>query len=168
MIYPFSTFEQELKMHVQNLIMKFGSFHFAQLNTPLNATMLERHLFDMIPGAWKQLGHLEVPALIPKPIPRRKNSRKSIPPLPPVPNVAKDPSNTRRLSILFDVQPEIEPYAGKFEGRISQGEKECNWSEFHSDPETIPSAQIPCAMSKRKGVLKNIEIVSISFNCSKC
>lgn len=62
--------------------MKFGAFNYSELNTALNVTMLERHLYDQIPGAWKKLGHMDIPAPIPKPIPRCKRSnRKSLPPL---------------------------------------------------------------------------------------
>lgn len=51
--------------------MKFGSFHFADSNTPLHVDMLERHLYDMIPNAWKLLGNTMAPPPIPKQAPSK-------------------------------------------------------------------------------------------------
>ena len=36
--------------------------------TPLHCNQLERHLYDTIPNAWKELGHPVVPEPIPKPM----------------------------------------------------------------------------------------------------
>lgn len=51
--------------------MKFGSFHFADSNTPVQVDMLERHLYDMIPNAWKLLGNTMAPPPIPKQAPSK-------------------------------------------------------------------------------------------------
>ncbi|XP_031634366.1 uncharacterized protein LOC116347779 [Contarinia nasturtii] len=50
----------------KNLIFKFGSFHFGPKNGRLDVRNLERHLYEMIPGAWKQLGHEYAPKPISK------------------------------------------------------------------------------------------------------
>lgn len=55
---------------------KYGNFAPAEPNTPLNVQMFERHLFEMIPTAWKKLGKLTMPMPMPmpKPTPTRRRS----------------------------------------------------------------------------------------------
>lgn len=68
--------KQEAAIYVRNLVTEYGSFNFAEPNTKLNVQMYERHLFEMIPCAWKKLGKTCVPLSLSKPIPAR---RKSVP-----------------------------------------------------------------------------------------
>lgn len=67
---------QEALIYIQNIAAKYGPFTYAEPKTPLNVTMLDRHLFDMIPIAWKRDGNvvLPPPVPIPKPIPARRTS----------------------------------------------------------------------------------------------
>lgn len=41
---------QEVDVYIENIIAKFGSFHYAPLRTPFNPQMVDQHLVDMIPG----------------------------------------------------------------------------------------------------------------------
>lgn len=86
--------------------MKFGSFHFADSGVLLNEHMLERHLYDAIPGAWKMLRSPTIPPAIRKSAStitgRRKTttSRKSLPSKVTVPIVGGPLS--RRMSMAID------------------------------------------------------------------
>lgn len=53
-------------MYIRQLTKVYGTFNVAAANTPLNAKMLERHLFDTMPKAWIALGKTAIPAPIPK------------------------------------------------------------------------------------------------------
>lgn len=57
---------QEAKTYIDNLIKKYGTFNYAEPITVLNGNFLERHLYDMIPNAWKELGRSDIPPPIPK------------------------------------------------------------------------------------------------------
>lgn len=88
--------------------MKFGSFHFADSNVLLNVNMLERHLYDVIPNAWKLLERSTIPPEIPKSASatngRRKTTatttRKSLPSKVAAPMVGGP--FTRRTSMAID------------------------------------------------------------------
>lgn len=43
------------------MIKVYGSYELAASNTPLIASMLERHLYDIIPKAWAALGNKVIP-----------------------------------------------------------------------------------------------------------
>lgn len=68
----FIPLQQEAAIYIRNLVKKYGSFTYAKPKTTLNVQMIERHLFDMIPNAWKQLGRINIPKT--KPIPARRKS----------------------------------------------------------------------------------------------
>lgn len=68
-------FNQEADSYIKNLIMKFGSFNFAEPFTVLHGNCLDRHLYDMLPNAWK---HPEIPAPIPKTAPAASARRKTV------------------------------------------------------------------------------------------
>ncbi|XP_055312561.1 MYND-type zinc finger-containing chromatin reader ZMYND8-like [Sitodiplosis mosellana] len=57
---------KEAESYINNLIKKYGSFNYADAITVLHGNFLERHLYEMIPNAWKELGHSVVPPPIPK------------------------------------------------------------------------------------------------------
>lgn len=68
--------------------------------------MLERHLYDMMPNAWNQLGKSEIPKPIPKPSPASatKARRQSVP-VRKITSLIIPASGgimTRRMSMLFE------------------------------------------------------------------
>lgn len=90
--------------------MEFGSFNYAPRNTLLHGKMVERHLYDMIPNAWKKLGKSVLPLPIPKPVSASvKARRQSVPARYITASTASAPMitasrvMTRRMSIIFDM-----------------------------------------------------------------
>lgn len=81
----------------------------AAANTPLNAQMLERHLYDTMPSAWQALGKKTVPSPIPKAskIGARRHSigmgppQPAAPPMPTIVDVGR--VLTRRVSRLMEM-----------------------------------------------------------------
>lgn len=63
-----------MNIYIRNILNEYGSFSYAQPNVPLNGKMLDRHLFDMVPNAWKKIGKSTIPLSIPKPISARRQS----------------------------------------------------------------------------------------------
>lgn len=93
---------------MQNLSMKYRYFNYAAPKTLLHVDMLERHLYDMIPNAWKELGKNVIPKPIPKPVPASATMarRQSVPvrkiTAPIMPVSISGRIMTRRMSMLFE------------------------------------------------------------------
>lgn len=56
--------KQEAGVYIENLIEAYGSFNYAKFHTTLDENKLNRHLYDMIPGAFKNdmLENKELPS----------------------------------------------------------------------------------------------------------
>lgn len=99
---------QEADLYIMQLRKKYGTFNLAAVNTPLNAHMLERHLYDTIPQAWVALGGTKTPPPIPKPygaaaatISRRHSIADSSASRPPSPSPIPSPSSSTANTINF-------------------------------------------------------------------
>ncbi|XP_055301655.1 MYND-type zinc finger-containing chromatin reader ZMYND8-like isoform X2 [Sitodiplosis mosellana] len=65
---------KEAEQYINNITKKYGSFYYADPITVLHCNQLERHLYDTIPNAWKELGRSVVPPSIVKPVPASATS----------------------------------------------------------------------------------------------
>ncbi|XP_055301652.1 uncharacterized protein LOC129568114 [Sitodiplosis mosellana] len=94
----------EAKIYIQNIIMKFGSFHFANsTNLMLNEQHLDRHLYEMVPNAWKN--PIVPPEIPPKPARSTNTRRKTVVTRKSAPNMPVPIFGgilTRRMSVAID------------------------------------------------------------------
>ncbi|XP_031634382.1 protein kinase C-binding protein 1-like [Contarinia nasturtii] len=108
---------KEAECYIKKLIAKYGQFNLAEPLSFIHGNNLERHLYDTIPGAWKELGNAIVPPPIKKlasaTVSRRmsmpaKRSRRVYSTLEPsaVEVIASGRVITRRMSTIIDVQNE--------------------------------------------------------------
>lgn len=94
--------------YIDKLIDKYDLFIFAPPNTALRGNFIERHLFDVIPNAWKELGRSESPPPIPKPVAASATSARRISlPVQQIKQVVSTQPTlgrimTRRMSAMVD------------------------------------------------------------------
>ncbi|XP_031635445.1 uncharacterized protein LOC116348555 [Contarinia nasturtii] len=104
---------KEAEHYIENLIKNYRLFNYAEPATFLRGDMLERHLYDTIPNAWKELGKSDVPPPIPAPAtvarrmstPVQRSNRQSVMQTPEE-LLKTGRCMTRRLSTIMESRPD--------------------------------------------------------------